>query len=222
MSDPYRDQETLQKLLEPFHSDAHHFREGRKKQVFTYIKEGPLTHRLDQVASGHWNFSLKDWAPDYKSVTGILVILGVTRENAGEADLEEEPRKSAATDALKRACRLHGIGRYLLYLPTGMDERRLTAPVIEQAACKAGWDGVRRLMGGSVPETSGDRAALEARDAPLDQARPSTPVVQNVALVCSDAACRRTLTKGQHDVSVRTFGKPLCPGCQKQAIRLAA
>jgi hypothetical protein len=34
-------------------------------------------------------------------------------------------------------------------------------------------------------------------------------------VVCSNPACGKPLTKGQHEVSVRAYGQPLCPACQK-------
>jgi hypothetical protein len=34
-------------------------------------------------------------------------------------------------------------------------------------------------------------------------------------MMCSNPACGKTLTKGQHEVSVRAYGQPLCPTCQK-------
>ena len=42
------------------------------------------------------------------------------------------------------------------------------------------------------------------------------------ALVCSTADCGKPLTKGQHDVSVRAYGQPLCPACQKDRARAGA
>lgn len=37
------------------------------------------------------------------------------------------------------------------------------------------------------------------------------------AMSCSEAGCGRPLTKGQYDVSLRTFNTPLCPNHQKAA-----
>jgi hypothetical protein len=34
-------------------------------------------------------------------------------------------------------------------------------------------------------------------------------------LVCSNPSCGKALTKGQQEVSVRAYGQPLCPACQK-------
>lgn len=37
------------------------------------------------------------------------------------------------------------------------------------------------------------------------------------AMACSEAGCGKPLTKGQYDVSLRTYGRPLCPADQKVA-----
>ena len=41
------------------------------------------------------------------------------------------------------------------------------------------------------------------------------------AMTCATQGCGKPLTKGQHDVSMRAFGQPLCPGCQRQQARAA-
>jgi hypothetical protein len=46
------------------------------------------------------------------------------------------------------------------------------------------------------------------------------PAPRNGALVCTNAGCGKPLTKGQHDVSERAYGQPLCPSCQKQYTRI--
>lgn len=91
------------------------------------------------------------------------------------------------------------------------------------------------------PETSGDRPAASQpppraeeavrggeRQGSYSQATgaqtaapPSTDPAAS-GLACSRPDCGKPLTKGQHDVSVRAFGQPLCPGCQKQQARPAA
>jgi len=38
-------------------------------------------------------------------------------------------------------------------------------------------------------------------------------------MVCSQPSCRKPLNKGQHDVSMRAFGQPFCPSCQRQMVR---
>jgi hypothetical protein len=42
----------------------------------------------------------------------------------------------------------------------------------------------------------------------------------NGAMECSNSGCGKPLTKGQHDVSLRSYGQPLCPSCQKQFARI--
>jgi hypothetical protein len=38
-------------------------------------------------------------------------------------------------------------------------------------------------------------------------------------LECSTPGCEKPLTKGQHDISQRKYGEPLCPTCQRQKAR---
>ncbi len=81
----------------------------------------------------------------------------------------------------------------------------------------------------SSPESSGDRAAARAS---ANSATPAptmapTPASANASrdvasLLCSTGICGKPLTKGQHDMSVRAFGDPLCPACQKERARNAA
>lgn len=133
--------EILKKLKEPFAPSQHEFHRG-----FTYIKEYAICERLDSI-DPNWSFTLtenKDRHPQV-SVVGTLEILGSRRGNMGMEKVEwtkaskkarkedptaplvpaNEPEKSAATDALKRAARLFGIGRYLLQCPKDLTERSL-------------------------------------------------------------------------------------------------
>jgi hypothetical protein len=87
----------------------------------------------------------------------------------------------------------------------------------------------------ATPESSGDRAASAPRINPVASAptappvaaaapvvAPAAPAADGGTLACSRPDCSKPLTKGQHDVSVRAFGQPLCPACQKQQARAAA
>lgn len=38
--------------------------------------------------------------------------------------------------------------------------------------------------------------------------------------ICSTTGCGKSLTKGQHDVSMQRFGQPLCPTCQKSHVKV--
>jgi hypothetical protein len=82
----------------------------------------------------------------------------------------------------------------------------------------------------AVPESAGDRAASRPSTAVADRSvRPGAGEADNSGvasngsspMLCSRAECGKPLTKGQHDVSVRAFGQPLCPACQKLQARAA-
>ena len=98
---------------------------GATAMVLTYIDARAVQERLDEVfGPGGWNF---DWepAPDFVSpsgttrlaVKGTITAGGVNRSDVGQACDEEEPYKSAVSDALKRAGVHFGIGRYLYDMP---------------------------------------------------------------------------------------------------------
>ncbi|HHX39738.1 MAG TPA: hypothetical protein GX715_07220 [Armatimonadetes bacterium] len=44
----------------------------------------------------------------------------------------------------------------------------------------------------------------------------SAPSEGSGSLVCSEAPCGRSMTQGQYEFSVKSFGRALCPQCQKQ------
>lgn len=92
-----------------------------------YVDELAVTTRLDKVDS---SWSLKHIATYHRDNQVIsiveLTIKGVTRSGTGMQDILldkkgeneiNEPEKAAATDALKRAARMFGVGRYLLAAP---------------------------------------------------------------------------------------------------------
>ncbi|MBI3944643.1 MAG: hypothetical protein HY321_01870 [Armatimonadetes bacterium] len=81
----------------------------------------------------------------------------------------------------------------------------------------------------SAPEGDGEAAEdaaapLVVRDAaPAPEAPTSAPAATAAAapsapveMVCSDPDCGRTVTQGQHNFSVKTFGVALCPQCQRK------
>ncbi len=93
---------------------------GNRALAVAFIDARTVMRRLDSAAGpGSWEF---DWepiaSPDNRvAVKGRLTVLGLTRCDAGEASREEEPLKSAVSDALKR-CAVHfGVGRSLYDTP---------------------------------------------------------------------------------------------------------
>ena len=99
-----------------FPQSDHEFTRG-----FVYIQERAICDRLDAVDPS-WCFDIKSVQVRDSDVVVVatLSLLGCVREGVGMAKIVEkgaEAEKSAATDALKRAARLFGVGRYLLSAP---------------------------------------------------------------------------------------------------------
>lgn len=122
--------EDLQVLQAPFALDDHEFING-----YVYIREDAITARIEQIDPS-WGLIQSDYViiDGQYNVSVNLVIKGVTRVGIGTAQaifknerLVNEPLKSAVTDALKRAARLFGIGRYLLQAPKERDFSRWLA-----------------------------------------------------------------------------------------------
>lgn len=114
-------------LKQPFAASEHEFLKGN-----AYITEAAITERIEQIDPA-WTLeqvSMFNRADSNQVVcTMRLTIKGVWRDGVGMSQITKlksgdgeanEAEKSAATDAMKRAARLFGIGRYLLSLPDGV------------------------------------------------------------------------------------------------------
>lgn len=123
-------QQDLGILLAPFKPDEHEFLRG-----LVYITETAVTSRLEQIdpawAMTQPVINLRNGVGTNSEVvvtaTLGITLLGVTRYGTGMASTSlrkdgvteaNEAEKSAVTDALKRAGRMFGIGRYLLSTPS--------------------------------------------------------------------------------------------------------
>lgn len=82
--------------------------------LLPYLDARAVMDRLDAICPDHWSFEVEVVAP--ATVKGRLTVLGVSREDMGEAS-EGGSLKAASSDALKRAAVHFGIGRYLYDLP---------------------------------------------------------------------------------------------------------
>jgi hypothetical protein len=204
-----------------------------KALALAYIDARSVMRRLDAaVGPANWSFDFDLLDQQGKMVKGRLTVLGVTKCDAGEAAQEDEPLKSAVSDALKR-CAVHfGVGRYLYYLPRvwapyDAQKRRFTetprleARMVEDAlricgvgtaearpsgqerAAAAVRSAERPLAPAGEPESSGDRAAK----------------FTGRKDVCAGDRCGTKLTERQAAVSIQAFGEPLCPACQKDRAR---
>lgn len=87
--------------------------------LLAHVDARAVQDRLDSICPDAWSFELMvvEGAAS-PTVKGRLTVLGVTREDIGEAgEGERGTLKAAASDALKRCAVQFGIGRYLYDLP---------------------------------------------------------------------------------------------------------
>lgn len=127
------DEKQLTQLKAPFDVNEHQFINN-----MAYLNEFAITNRIEEVDPG-WSMvvtgvytrkSTGEKPANITVVTVDLTIAGSTRSGVGQAvtiasksgNEANEAEKSAATDALKRAARLFGIGRYLLRLPKHVND----------------------------------------------------------------------------------------------------
>lgn len=112
-------------LRKPFAVKDHEFLRG-----FTYITESAITTRIEDV-DPEWTFEIMHVTTrDTQCIVHArMTIKGVTRDGIGMQVIQSagEAEKGAATDALKRCARLFGIGRYLLDLPSGINDEKALA-----------------------------------------------------------------------------------------------
>lgn len=90
-----------------------------RAMLLAYIDARAVQDRLDAICPDSWSFELNVIeGTTTPTVKGRLTVLGVTREEIGEAgEGELGTLKAAASDALKRCAVQFGIGRYLYDLP---------------------------------------------------------------------------------------------------------
>jgi hypothetical protein len=88
-------------------------------ELVAYLEAATVADRLDAVVGGAWSFELEPVVVagnELMVARGRLSIHGCTRDGIGTAT-NWEPSKGCASDALKRAGVLWGVGRYLASLP---------------------------------------------------------------------------------------------------------
>ena len=130
-----------QALLAPFEEKDLKHRPGRAGMTFTYADARAVAQRLDDVLGIEcWQFEVKVADPARSVVHGSLaVIIGgktVIRQDFGypNSAQDDEPLKSAASDALRRCAAQLGVGRSLYspekgaVVPLGRVPRLSVAP----------------------------------------------------------------------------------------------
>lgn len=170
MSDSPFDSALIQALTEPFHPMFVEWKpqattkDGKRALAAAYVDARHYQHRLDTVAPG-WETAYEFIKPDGSLVKCRLTIKGVTREEVGESDPEENNiATSAVAQSFKRACAAFGLGRYLYFLPQVWSDydpqsRRIITPPALPAWAKpggSGYPGKSALSDQAGPE-KGDR-----------------------------------------------------------------
>ncbi len=114
--------EILEQLRKPFPASKISFKcqtkpsEKGNSLVVAYIDARDVMERLDEVVGPDWSDRYEK-AGTAKGLVCYLTVCGVTRADVGDDDNENEPVKSAYSDAFKRAAVKFGVGRFLYDLP---------------------------------------------------------------------------------------------------------
>lgn len=127
-------QDDLAILRAPFQAHEHKLLQGA-----VYLKEEAITNRLEDVDPS-WSLDVNSivWrtakeGTEYCTAHVTLTVSGVSRDGIGQRTQEYskkdiaygQPEKGAVSDALKRAARLFGIGRYMLNAPKNMSDDQM-------------------------------------------------------------------------------------------------
>ncbi len=154
---------------------------GDSAIVVAFLNARHVCRRLDAVVGpGNWIFVTKPWSLEPVVVHGSLSVLGAIREDCGQADKEDEPFKSAVSDALKRCAAQIGVGRYLYELERkrvrwDARNRRPADPVVWNPMEMARAAEIAYSDGIWTPNTeSVSSAPAMPRPKPQQQARPET------------------------------------------------
>jgi hypothetical protein len=93
-------------------------KDGKRALALPYVDMRDYQNRLDEVCGPDgWSVSYRPFG-DRVAVICTLTILGVTREDVGEANpADENAATIAVAQAFKRTCTGFGLGRYLYSLP---------------------------------------------------------------------------------------------------------
>lgn len=114
--------ETLER---PFPNELLRTRKGRFGQTFTYVEGAEYVRRLNEAFEGEWSFEIVEHAVRDGEVVviGKLTVGGVTKMSFGGSSITvsrdgevisiADDLKGAATDALKKAASLLGVGLHL-------------------------------------------------------------------------------------------------------------
>jgi len=167
----------LDALTRPFDPAQIRQREGRGGKMLDYLETHAVITRLNEAFSGAWSFE----AVEYKTLEGEIVVRGrltaqgITKEQFGSSDVHRhkgqdgekgapvsigDDLKAAASDALKKAATLFGVGLHLYDRPQAGQRPQQQRPA-PQADPEAGTGAERPAEAPSA----GRRARIESRTA---------------------------------------------------------
>ena len=180
--------EILEQLRKPFAASKISFKVQTKPSekgnslVVAYIDARDVMERLDEVVGPDWSDRYEK-AGTAQGLVCYLTVCGVTRADVGDENNENEPVKSAYSDAFKRAAVKFGVGRFLYDLPKMWAKAKPAGKsfVLEDGEIERLHRQVDDFLAGKkpgAPASSGSNGSSAARPAPKPAAPAKTPVAE--------------------------------------------
>lgn len=172
-------------LLAEFPADEIGHRPGGRGMTFSYIEARQVMDRLDQtVGPDNWGDDYEPFGDPAKgAVKCTLTVCGVTKRGIGypNSDGDQEPYKSAESDALKRAAVKVGIGRFLYPTAGGKsraEEGNGRAPALCRQPAQVPPQGQNQTTqtpqsNGPKPATANQLATIKKLSGLLDRELPA-------------------------------------------------
>ena len=159
-------------------------KDGSKVQAMAYADYRAYMNRLDEVCGPNWMIHFSPWG---ERIICELTVDGITRSSTGEPDSNSERNEIGGTvaeaQAMKRACAMFGLGRYLYNLPSVWVEYDAQRKQITDKA-RAELEQRYRTWYAKASQTRTDAPGRatpnHAATAPKAPQRPAAPVTVNV------------------------------------------
>ncbi len=185
MSEHQLTREILEELRKPFPANKISFKVQTKPSekgnslVVAYIDARDVMERLDEVVGPDWSDRYEK-AGTAQGLVCYLTVCGVTRADVGDENNENEPVKSAYSDAFKRAAVKFGVGRFLYDLPKMWAKAKPAGKsfVLEDGEIDRLHRQVDDFLAGKKP-VPGNGAS--AGSAPRQAAKPAAPAKSVIA-----------------------------------------
>lgn len=152
-------------------------KDGSKVQAMAYADYRAYMNRLDEVCGPNWMIHFSPWG---ERIICELTVDGITRSSTGEPDSNSERNEIGGTvaeaQAMKRACAMFGLGRYLYNLPSVWVEYDAQRKQIADKAKAELEQRYRRWYAKMTAQRLTAPATAHIDDAPLiDQDGPDNP-----------------------------------------------